>query len=73
MGRRRKTEKHERKVYRFSLDKERYGSLIQMLDYIPKPFRGEYIAESIRMARFSSSWQSPNTETPIEFKGVFEF
>lgn len=72
MGRKRKTEKRERKVYRFSLDKERYGSLIQMLDSIPKPFRGEYIAESIRMARFSS-WQSANTETPIEFKGVFEF
>ena len=72
MGRRRKTEKRERKVYRFSLDKERYGSLIQMLDSIPKPFRGEYIAESIRMARLSS-WQSTNTEAPVEFKGVFEF
>jgi len=73
MGRRRKMEKRERKAYRFSLDKEKYIEVVQLLDSIPKPFRGEYIAESVRIARSKLSLQNSDAAPPVEFKGTFNF
>ncbi len=72
MGTVRKTQKRERKLYRFTLDKIRYGELIELLDSIPKPLRGEYIAESIKIARPHFNLKSPNPEPPVEFKGTFD-
>jgi hypothetical protein len=72
MGTTRKTHKREKRLYRFTLDMERYGELVHLLDSIPKPLRGEYIAESLKIARAKLSLQNSNTEPPVEFKGTFD-
>jgi len=72
MRTKRKTKKRERMVYRFSLDKERYEEIIRLLDSLPKPFRGEYIAESIRIARLRLGLEGgPSSEPPPELIGAF--
>lgn len=72
MRTKRKTKKRERMIYRFSLDKERYGEIIRLLDSLPKPFRGEYIAESIRIARLHLGLEGgPSSEPPPELRGAF--
>ena len=43
--------KRERKIYRIGLDVKEHGELIRILDLVPRAMRGEYIAESIMIAR----------------------
>jgi len=73
MGVKTEIEKRERKAYRFSLDKGKYMEVVQLLDSIPRPLRGEYIAESIRIARIKLSSKNSDAAPPVEFKGTFSF
>jgi hypothetical protein len=67
-----KGSKGGKKPYRFTLDERRYKDVIAILDSIPKPFRPEYIAEAIRVARRHFGLRGePNG--PHSFKGSFDF
>ena len=49
--------KRERKVYRFGFDLKEHAEIIRLLDLVPKTMRGEYVAESIIIARLRSGIQ----------------
>ncbi len=68
MGEKRKTKRLEVVTYRFGLVKERDGDIIDLLNSVPRPMRGHYIAESIRIARVKLGLENSNTETKPEVK-----
>ena len=77
MGSKRNTKKRDRRVYRFSLDMERHREVIELLESVPKPFRGELIAESIKTARrkmICPSEKPPEEKPipPVAFNGSFD-
>ena len=75
MESKRNTQKRQKRVYRISLDMERHREVIELLDSIPKPFRGELIAESIKTARskICPSAKPPEEKPipPVTFSGSF--
>ncbi len=62
----RKTKQERRVVFRFSLSMERHWEIIKLLNSIPKPFRGEFIVESIKMARAHLNLVDRGSEAPPE-------
>ncbi len=80
MGEKRKTKKLEVVTYRFGLVKERDRDIITLLNSVPRPMRGQYIAESIRIARIKVGLEESNPETKpsvksplIPFEDTFDF
>ncbi len=77
MGVKQNTRKRQKRVYRISLDMERHREVIELLDSVSRPFRGELIAESIRTARRqicpSERPQEEKPILPIEFNGSLNF
>ena len=66
-----KKTKQMRKAYRFTLDKKRHAEIISILDSIPKPFRTEFIAESIRVAReYYVGHEKEEKIKPPDFRGA---
>jgi hypothetical protein len=64
--------KSARRLFKFSLDEKVYKDVIEVIISIPKPFRGHFIAESIRVARKYYTPQSINTAS-ADLRGVFKF
>jgi hypothetical protein len=70
-GKRGKKTNHQmKKAYRFTLDKRRYAEIISILDSIPKSFRSEFIAESIKVAREYYVGKKGEKNEPPDFKGT---
>jgi len=68
--------KSARRLFRFSLEENVYKDVIEVIESIPKPFRGHFIAEAIRAAKKYYSPQSFNPATntePANLSGVFKF
>ena len=68
--------KSPKRLFRFSLDEKVYKDVIEVIESIPKPFRGHFIAESIRAAKKYYSPQSFNPAVhtePADLSGVFKF
>ena len=68
--------KSAKRLFKFTLDEKVYKDVIEAIESIPKPFRGYFIAESIRVAKKYYTPQSINTAIntdPSNFRGVFKF
>lgn len=71
-GKTKKEPRPAKRPYKFTLDEARFKDVIIILDSVPKPFRSEYIAESIRFARNQFGFRNQVKDDFSQIKGSIE-